>query len=500
MSTTTASGAILTNSINAITADTGDISIGALQTDGDLNLGAGTARTASGAINIGNTASLNTIKIDTASVLNALATPAIAIGTSASKKTICIGNNTAVSNNTVFLGNCEVVTSSGGVEINNGNSTMYLGNKQTSAVLNVGTQAGITRGSSATVNIANQSSNTCAVNVMCGGATVGGSVNIANQGANSTVINIGSTTGTGTMALQTTGIINFGSAQTANALNIGCNGDESVTGRTSGNINIGTDSGMTGVIKIGNFNTITDVQCRGKLTVSRAFLTTALFTAASAQINANCNVDGNLTANAATATVTLKAGTGTLGTPIGGAVNIATATGATFVTTAVNIGTGDTTGTVTLGNTGNTVQVNGGLTIGTGKNITLQATAGYVVPTADTMLGGITIGTFLTPASSFSANKNIATMDLVKATYMVFFNITANYTTLPTVNWIDLDGTAVGAPLVEIGATTLYAGTLGINGSFPISVTTAGTLILRYNITGTIDSIGFSSYRAVRIA
>jgi len=53
MSTTTASNSILTNSIEAITADTGDISIGSSQTTGDLNLGAGASRTTTGPINIG---------------------------------------------------------------------------------------------------------------------------------------------------------------------------------------------------------------------------------------------------------------------------------------------------------------------------------------------------------------------------------------------------------------------------------------------------------------
>lgn len=259
---------INTNTIQATNPATGSISIGTSQTDGILNLGAGTARTTAGDINIGNSASLNTIKIDTASTLNALATPAIAIGTSASKKTICIGNNTAVSNNTVFLGNCEVVTSSGGVEINNGNSTMYLGNKQTSAVLNVGTQAGITRGSSATVNIANQSSNTCAVNVMCGGATVGGSVNIANQGANSTVVNIGSATSTGNFNLNTCGTINIGTDNTT----------------------------VANTINIGATNTvISQVFCRATFTVSRAFLCSALFT-----VNGNANFGSTITLQSST--------------------------------------------------------------------------------------------------------------------------------------------------------------------------------------------------------
>jgi len=75
------------------------------------------------------------------------------------------------------------------------------------------------------------------------------------------------------------------------------------------------------------------------------------------------------------------------GATTAGSVNIANGTGASQ-TTAVNIGSGSTTGTVTIGNSANTVQINGALTLGTGKNITLQPTTGIVAPTAFTQLGG----------------------------------------------------------------------------------------------------------------
>jgi hypothetical protein len=59
---------ILTNTINAVVSASDDITIGASQTDGDLNLGTGSSRTALGAINIGNIANASPISIAGASI------------------------------------------------------------------------------------------------------------------------------------------------------------------------------------------------------------------------------------------------------------------------------------------------------------------------------------------------------------------------------------------------------------------------------------------------
>jgi hypothetical protein len=188
-----------------------------------------------------------------------------------------------------------------------------------------------------------------------------------------------------------------------------------------------------------------------------------------------------------------------------GVLNLGCSTaGNVRVDAPINLGTDSTmTGVITIGSsnaTQSTVVKNADVRMGTAKNITLQPTAGYAVPTADTMLGGITTGTFSTPASSFSANKDIATISLVKGTYMVFFSFQANYATLPTTNYITLSGTSVGTPTVIFGNTSVVAGAIAFHGSFPASISTAGTLILLYNIVGTINNITIPSYRAVRIA
>jgi hypothetical protein len=115
------------------------------------------------------------------------------------------------------------------------------------------------------------------------------------------------------------------------------------------------------------------------------------------------------------------------GNTTGGTVNIATGTGVTQ-STVVNIGSGSTTGTVTIGGVSNTVQVNGALTMGTGRNITLQPTAGFVAPTGGTMLGGISTPTLSsTTATGGAAALTGAPTDLVTFTMPVgVFIFTAN--------------------------------------------------------------------------
>jgi hypothetical protein len=209
--------------------------------------------------------------------------------------------------------------------------------------------------------------------------------------------------------------------------------------------------------------------------------------------------NGNLTGNATSAT------TATNATNV--AITNTVSSSAVYPTLVSSSATGNQAELVSSGlsfvpSTGvlSATTFEGGLTMGTGKNITLQPTADYVAPTADTMLGGITTGTFLTPASSFSTNKDIATISLVKGTYLVFYVFNANYSSMPSRQYISLTGTALPAPTGNFGSGVITTAINSFNNSFPISVTTAGTVILTFNITGTITSITASSYRAVRIA
>ena len=189
------------------------------------------------------------------------------------------------------------------------------------------------------------------------------------------------------------------------------------------------------------------------------------------------------------------------GATTGGSVNIANGT---LQTTTVNIASGTGTGAVTIGNSANTVQVNGNLTLGIGRNITLQPTANYVAPTANTMLGGITEGTFTLPAFPCIATADVATITLIKATYILFFALQIDGN--PSQCWIELKGTALPSlssipSSYRFGNSVLISGqNLEIAGSFPYSVTTAGTVVLRLILQGTVTNIPVYKYQAVRIA
>jgi hypothetical protein len=190
---------------------------------------------------------------------------------------------------------------------------------------------------------------------------------------------------------------------------------------------------------------------------------------------------------------------------------------------SVAIGTGATSGAanqITLGTATESVRVlgtttltgattatglitaNGGLTMGGSNNITLGT--GAVVPdTNGTQLGSVIVGIFNTPGSSFNTNKNIATLTIPQTgTYIVFFSFQTNYTTLPTQSYITVSsGTSVYTPTPGLYAPTVINSVAGqVSGSFPIVVTTVGTVILQYFISGTINFISVQSYSAMRIA
>jgi len=168
-----------------------------------------------------------------------------------------------------------------------------------------------------------------------------------------------------------------------------------------------------------------------------------------------------------------------------------------------NIGTGSGTGTIYIGNNTNSIQLNGSISIGTGKNITLQPATGYIAPSADTMLGGITDGTFNTLTFPLtSSSTSIASINLVKATYMVSLQFQIDTTVEPSAAWANFGGTMLPLPdHYRYGMQKLINGqNYTIAGSFPISVTTAGTLTIILNLTGTVTSINVKKYQAVRIA
>jgi hypothetical protein len=528
---TTASNAVQTNSIDTLTA-TG-MTIGNANATNIL-LGSSTA---------GRTP---TIVIDTLSILNSNASPAIAIGTSSSTKTVKINNATSSVH-------CSSVDLQGSA-INNITGTtgaLSVGNLQTDGILNIATNNA--RTATGVVNIATGTGAVCAVNILNGGASVGGSVNIANVGANTTAINIGSATGTGAINIQTanTGTaVNIANSNNGKTIQIGA------SGRTDNLINVGRLQSVSTnfqPIVAGDNMGIGNNQVSSTLDIGNAISRSGAITIANGtsgvsstvtilggiansgvlnvgtggsgvnttSINLNTGVGtGTTTIGSSSNTVTMNGGTvniqtgssssGTINIKTGatssGTVNIATGTGVSQ-STAVNIGSGTTTGAVTIGNSANTVQVNGTLAMGTGKNITLQPTASYTAPTAFTMLGGFSNNSFSsnigsTPASGTYVMSSIQVPNngiylftfMIQTTYTGAFNYF--YSNVASTTTLQTAGTVIGTPntvllAVNFGQQPLgNVGSLFINtgGSFvyQLTATTYYNLILYVSVAGTL--------------
>ena len=79
-----------------------------------------------------------------------------------------------------------------------------------------------------------------------------------------------------------------------------------------------------------------------------------------------------------------------------------------------------------------------------------------------------------------------------------------NYSSAPTTSILTFNGTsstALPVPSLICGLGTEIIPTAGsFTSSVPANITTAGTLVLRIDLTGTINSITVPSYYAVRIA
>lgn len=204
--------------------------------------------------------------------------------------------------------------------------------------------------------------------------------------------------------------MSIGSSQTSGVLNIGCNGNEAVNGRTTGAINIGTDLNATGIIKIGNQSTITPVQIRGSLTVSRSFIASAQATCSSTLgVNGLLTASGGLTATGANiATGGSSSATINIlnGNTSSGSVNIATGTGATQSTT-VNIGSGTTTGVVTIGGTSNSILLNAPVTVKSTKESITYLTGSINTLTVANILASNLFGSTYSSANTSTENNSI---------------------------------------------------------------------------------------------
>lgn len=185
---TTASNAILTDSINPILA-TDTLSIGNLQTSGSLTIGTNAGRT--GDIRVGSTTSDAPIYIDTNNGANVWGNPAISLMPNAlTFSTLRLGE----SGDTIYFSN--TVIQDGSMNQLNSSDTFNILTNQTGAsgtlvIANATSRTG-------DINIATGGSSTCDINIHNGASS--GSVGIANV-TQATTVNIQSGTGDGTVTI-----------------------------------------------------------------------------------------------------------------------------------------------------------------------------------------------------------------------------------------------------------------------------------------------------------
>ena len=183
------------------------------------------------------------------------------------------------------------------------------------------------------------------------------------------------------------------------------------------------------------------------------------------------------------------------GATTAGSVNIANGTGATQ-TTEVNIGTGSTTGTVTIGGASNTVQVNGSLTMGSTRNITLKTDG--VAPTQDTQLGGTRTGTLSVTNPPVLATV-LATMTLtVAGIYLFNFNLQIPTSSKGTTNSVGMTGANVNT--VRYGATNADTTFTGFNGSQVVRATATVYTLVFISTNSTFNGLVTGYFTATRIA
>ena len=491
----TFSGGIASNSIQSTTATTA-LSIGSSQTDGILNLGAGGSRTATGAINIGTGGTSNPCIVN---IANGGITQAGAVN---------IANTGGPSISTaVNIGNG---SSTGGVSIGNPASNVTLGG---ASILIANNSVG------GTVQIKNANNSVGEVQIVTSGGgtnttpvkistgTTTGTVSIGNP-LNATSILSGTTninTGVGTLALPLAGTVNIatgtGAGFVSTNVNIGSTdstGTVNILSGTGSSMNIANGTGSR-TITIGNTSNVVNL---ANLQINSNIIGPR--TGSSLQIGSSGN-----TLTVLSGTTNVNTGVGTLALPLAGTVNIATGTGAGFVSTAVNIGTGDTTGAITIGSASSTATVgirNPRMTLSYTAVPTLTSSQiGYTFTVnAPTTLGG----TALVVTGAQTAFLSIASVPiglwLVNyATRITGTGVATNVTKYQT--WINITNQDVTTPYAYgpsgFGTLSMPVGaynsgisqSIATNGSGVIkTVTSTGTISLTYMATVTpATSISF---------
>ena len=113
--------------------------------------------------------------------------------------------------------------------------------------------------------------------------------------------------------------------------------------------------------------------------------------------------------------------------------------------TFASINTGTGTSTITIGNNTNSVALNGSISIGIGKNITLQPSTSYDTPTAFTMLGGTHTTSFtsvaITNGVSPGSGISVIASKQVTSTGVYLISWTIQYQGTPTTFYTNVANT-----------------------------------------------------------
>jgi len=447
-----------------------------------------------------------TIVIDTLSIANTNASPAIAIGTSSSTKTIKIGNTA----NSVHCSSIDLQ----GSAINNitaASGDVNIANNQTSGALNLATAAS----RNGDVAISNGNSNSSALNIHTGQNNTGSvNVGVNTVGVNSTTVNICSATNT--VPASNTTSVNIATGNTSGATTIG--NTLNTTSVNSGTLNIQNDATTAGTVNIkcgatstGNINMKTGNTSAGSVNIANgtgATQTTSVNISSgstSGQLtigNQSCATEfRSSTINIQTEPTTTATTNIRSGTAAAGNVNIATGTGATQ-TTAVSISNGSTTGAVSIGNSANTTtlgsattNVSGTLSMASNKNIILKTDGTY--PAAGTQLGGVNSASILgtVPVSgSVYGTITISTAGI----YIFTFGIYQNLSALGTTNYLQLGGS--GSAVVNYGASNVVTNQLSFTGTQVIQATASNYTLTLQTSSVCLSPVNQGGYfQAIRI-
>lgn len=195
--------------------------------------------------------------------------------------------------------------------------------------------------------------------------------------------------------------------------------------------------------------------------------------------NLNSTIVNSTNLNALNASITNVNVSGFLISPLTANPTFASVTTGRII--APNI-EGSGTGTITIGNSTNSVALNGAISIGTGKNITLQPSTSYDTPTAFTMLGGTHTTSFtsvaITNGVSPGSGISVIASKQVTSTGVYLISWTIQYQGTPTTFYTNVANTTTSVlASPRIAVSNWGNATLGTPGGQPFTSSSGSSVI-----------------------